>query len=294
VTVAFVFGGQGTEVPRMGLELAEHVPRAAELLARAGGAAGVDPGRVLAGGGPDFQRTAVIQPLLVAVGLGAVAAVAVKPAFVAGHSLGELAAWAASGAITAEDAIALAAVRGRIMQREAAAHPGAMVAVAGDESRLAAALALGRSFGSVVVAAHNAPGEWTVSGDERALAAIVARFGASRLPVSGAWHSPAMARGVDEFAAAARALGIRPAIASIIANRTGDVAAPAAMVELLAGQLVRPVEWAKTLATLAAHGVTRIVTFGPSKLMRSLVVKNLGTRVRVHAVETFADARSLT
>src|SRR5207244_3526626 len=113
--LAFLFGGQGTELPRMGLDIAERVPAASALLDTASEVTGVDAREVLALAGPELRRTSVIQPLLVAVGLGAHAALAeagIAPAIVAGHSLGELTAWAAAGALGAREAIALAAARG--------------------------------------------------------------------------------------------------------------------------------------------------------------------------------------
>ena len=294
MTRAFLFGGQGTELPRMGLDLAAHVPVAATLLRRAGELAGVDATSVLTQGGPDFARTRVIQPLLTAVGLGAYLALAeagVSPAFAAGHSLGELAAWAAAGALTVEAAIELAAARGAAMEREATQHPGGMLAIVGcNETKVDELVLLGRRAGSVVVAAHNAPGEWTLAGDAPALTAIAARTAVTRLPVAGAWHSPAMAGAVDDVLHAARARLTANRTADVVGNRTGElVAREADVAELLAGQLVRPVQWARTLATLDAAGVRDYVVLGPSKLLRSLVLKNVGARARVVVVETFED-----
>ncbi|MBV8760400.1 MAG: ACP S-malonyltransferase [Deltaproteobacteria bacterium] len=289
MTLAFLFGGQGTEVPRMGLDLAAHVPPAAALLDLAGAVAGVDARSVLAEAGPELRRTSVIQPLLVAVGLGACAALAtegIAPRFVAGHSLGELTAWAAAGAIGDRAAVELAGLRGRLMEREAARNPGGMHAITGDDSEVAELVARH----GVALAAHNGPEEWTVSGDTSRLAALASSRATTRLPVAGAWHSPAMAGAVDELARAIRSTALAKPRANVIANSDGRaVADPDAVAELLAGQLVRPVQWASCLRTLAAAGVTTYVVLGPSKLLRSTVHKNLGRDVRVIVVETFRD-----
>jgi [acyl-carrier-protein] S-malonyltransferase len=244
---------------------------------------------------------------------------------VCGHSLGELAAWAAGGHVAAVDAIAVAALRGRVMAREASRHPGGMVAVRGRDAEpartqrarsvglpaeavesasearaalepqdrvqhgvLARALAAGRARGSLVLAAENAPDERVVSGTEPALAAVLAAVPSARLPVAGAWHSPAMAGVVDELAAALAAVPARKPRALLVSNRTGAPAAPVDVPALLAGQLVHPVRWVSVLETLRALGTTRYIVVGPGKLMRGLVRRTLGD-VPVHIVESMRD-----
>jgi [acyl-carrier-protein] S-malonyltransferase len=291
--VAFLFGGQGTELPRMGLDLARDVPAAAALLDVATEVAGIDARKLLSIGGPELARTSVLQPLLVAVGLGACAALAnegVVPELCAGHSLGELTAWAAAGAMGHRDAVALAGVRGCLMEGQAARHRGGMVAVvAADAPQVQELVAVAGRVGSVAVAAHNAPTDWTLSGDERALSVITTRTGATRLPVSGAWHSPAMADAVIPFAEALRDTRIIRERAEVVANRDGSIVSSDALRGLLAGQLVRPVQWAASMNALALAGATHYLVLGPSKLMRALVHKNLGRAARVLAIETFAD-----
>jgi [acyl-carrier-protein] S-malonyltransferase len=180
------------------------------------------------------------------------------------------------------------------MQREATAHPGRMLAVRASEAQVHECLQLGRTAGSVALAAHNSPSDWTLSGDQQALAVIASRAATTRLPVSGAWHSPAMAGAVDDVCAAARACGQRPVHAQVVVNRTGALAGiDADVAELLAGQLVRPVQWAATMQTLAGAGVTRWLIAGPGTMLRGLLYKNLGRVAHVAIVETFADARAL-
>ncbi len=280
--IALLFGGQGSETPHMGQQLASEHATARALLEHATAIASGDP-----------RRTSVLQPLLTAVGLGAAAALAdagIEPAFVAGHSLGEISAWSVAGTLSAIDAIELAATRGRAMEREAALHPGGMLAVSCEELALRELL---RGVESVVVAAHNAPRDWTLSGDTRSLAQIASRVTTTKLPVGGAWHSPAMAGAVADVRAAARTRcrGVPRPI--VVTNRTGTLAPPDADIsELLAEQLVRPVQWTTTLRSLAAAGVTRYVIAGPGTILRGLVYKTLG-RVPVSIVETLADVEAL-
>ncbi len=273
----------------MGLDLARRYEPAADLLRQAGDAAGVDLLRLLARGGRDLQRTDVLQPALTAVSLGAylwLRTEGVSPALVAGHSLGEVAAWAATGAIGPADAVDLAATRGRLMAREARRNPGGMLALPDpDTGGVERALSLGRRHGTVDLAAHNAPNEWVLAGDPAALRAVAARTQARLLPVSGAWHGRAMAGALDDLRRAVDALPVGEAAASMVCNATGAVEPPAKIPRLLAGQLTAPVQWARTMETLKREGVTDLVTVGPGKVLRGLVRKNLGTSVGVHTAE---------
>ncbi len=271
MTTALLFAGQGVAPPWIAAEL---VARAeARLLVEAlGDATGQDGARLLLRGGAAFARTEVLQPALVTACLIAATALAdagVEAAAVCGHSLGELAAWAAGGFVSATDAIAVAAVRGRLMAREAARFPGGMAVVTGD---VAAALACG----SLVVAARNAPEETVLAGDAAAIAAVVAAGRGKKLDVAGAWHSAAMAGAVAELEAALAAVPQRGSRSLFVSNRDGRVAEPAAIPTLLAGQLVRPIEWTAAARTLAALGVTRYVVAGPGRVVRALLRANLG------------------
>jgi [acyl-carrier-protein] S-malonyltransferase len=289
VTVALLFAGQGVEPPWIDRALLE---RAASrpLVEAASDASGLRAGALLLDGGLALARSEVLQPLLVAACLMAAAAIeeqGVVPALVCGHSLGELSAWAASGAIAATDAIAVAGVRGRLMAREAARRPGGMAAL-GPDVELARVLAAAAPHGRLVLAAENTPHERVVSGDAAAIAAVVAAFPSRRLPVAGAWHSPAMAGAVEELHAALAAIPRRPARAPLVSNRDGAIAAADDVPRRLAEQLVHPVRWTAALATLAARGVTRHVIAGPGRLLRGLVRDNLGA-VDVQIVDRGRD-----
>jgi len=290
MTTAFVFAGQGVDPPWIGPDVLDR-PAARTLVAAAADATGVDIARLLTRGGRDLARPAIVQPALVAACLGIAAelvAAGVVPAVVCGHSLGEIAAWAAGGHVAASDAIAAAAVRGRLMAREAGRHPGGMVAVRGGAAEVGCALVTGRAHGSLALAAENAPDEHVVSGTDPALAAVVAAVPSTRLPVAGAWHSPAMAGAVDELSAVLAELPAREPHAVFACNRTGRVAASDELPALLAGQLVHPVRWVTVLGTLRALGVTRYVIVGPGKLMRSLIRRTLGD-VAIDIVEILRD-----
>jgi [acyl-carrier-protein] S-malonyltransferase len=288
---AFIFPGQDAPRARMGLDFASHSALADALLDQATEITGIDVRRALEHGGPLLDRTSVLQPVITAVLLGVAGELlqqGVRPAFVAGHSLGELAAWSAAGAIAPGAAVVAAATRGRLMEREARLHPGGMLALTGiTQEILQEALACGRARGRMDVAARNAIDVWVVTGEESALRAVAARFPATRLSASGPWHSPALADAVDALRVALTNILREPARAGFIANRTGRaVENEDDIPELLAGQLVRPVAWLETLDFLASAEVTDIVVVGPARPHAALARSRLGKRARVWTTET--------
>jgi malonyl CoA-acyl carrier protein transacylase len=195
--------------------------------------------------------------------------------FVAGHSLGEVPALVAAGSLGAEDGLRLAARRGSIMQRAAEdSPPGGMLALLGDDEgarRLAAEQGL-------TVANDNAPGQLVLSGPAAKLEAASAGGKARglksvRLPVRGAFHTPAMSAAVPEFEAALAEVDVRPpaitVFSCITAQPFDDIR------RRLADALVRPVRWRETLLALHEAGVRRYLDAGPGKVLRGLVRRTL-------------------
>jgi [acyl-carrier-protein] S-malonyltransferase len=275
----------------MGLELAARSAPAAALLDRAAEATRVDVRHALERGGPALERTSVLQPVHTAVLLGVaeeIARAGVRPAFVAGHSLGEIAAWSAAGCIAPAAAVDAAATRGGLMEREARLHPGGMLALPrASREILQEALACGRARGRLDVAAHNTVDEWVVTGEEAALRAVAARYPSTRLAASGPWHSPALVDAVDELRAALMAIPREPGRARFVANRTGRaVEREADIPEHLAGQLTHPVAWLETLEFLAEAEVTDVVVAGPARPHAAFARSHLGERARVWTTET--------
>ncbi len=279
--IALLFPGQGVDLALAPL-LVSGAARVRATIERAAPEL-LDP---LQRGGPKLTRTEILQPAVTALCLGVVSeleAAGVAPFVCAGHSLGELAALGASGAFSTEQATRLASTRGRLMAREASAHPGGMLALTeADENVVRAALELGRSRGQLVLAAHNAPDEWVVSGDELAIGIVAARFRSVRLDVRGPWHSPAMAGAVPEFRAELEAAATRELSTRFVANATAEVlthAAPAA--PLLARQLSEPLDWVRVLERIFALEISHFVTIGPGKLLRNLLQRTLGRELSV-------------
>jgi [acyl-carrier-protein] S-malonyltransferase len=200
----------------------------------------------------------------------------------AGHSLGELAALAAGGALDEGDGLRLAVERGTLMQRAAEAGGGGMLALLGEHD---AALALAADF-DLTVANDNAPEQLVVAGpadrlDEARRAARPAGLRALRLPVRGAFHSPEMEPALEAFRAALRTVDFRPPRMRVFSCATAiEFTAPRAE---LADALVRPVRWRQTVTALRDQGVERFVEAGPGHVLTKLVERNLETAVATHA-----------
>lgn len=298
MTTAFLFPGQGVDVRAVLRSWCEYSVHVRDLMDAAAQSTGVPFARLAAGGDHRLTRTEVVQPVLTALVLGIHAelvALGVQPTMLAGHSLGEVAACAASGCITAADAVALAALRGRLMARESALHPGRMLALSTSDRQLVdSALVVGRERGYAEVAAHNAPDEWVLSGDVEAIRAIAGRYSATPLPVAGAWHSAAMAGAVLEFRDAVQAALSGPIGRPLVSNHTGRVVREAGELPgLLARQLVCPVQWVTTLATLVQSGMHEAIAIGPAKALGTLARRCAGDALRVRLVQEPVDLDAL-
>jgi malonyl CoA-acyl carrier protein transacylase len=194
---------------------------------------------------------------------------------VAGHSLGELAALVAGGALAAEEGLRLAVVRGRIMEEAAAANPGGMMAVLGGEEEAVRALAAGFEL---TVANDNAPGQVVLSGAAEALGEARRKLRADgvkaiRLPVAGAFHSPFMAAAATRFRAELDAVELgepdRPVYSSTAAEPFGDVRAG------LTAALTEPVLWQATLRGMHDAGAASFLEAGPGDVLTGLVRRTL-------------------
>ena len=152
------------------------------------------------------------------------------------------------------------------------------------------ALAFGASHGQVGLAAWNSPDEAVVAGEPEALRRIAARWPNVPLDVAGAWHGPGMAPAVEELRAALRQAPRSCPDVGFICNRSGRVVDdPDDFPDILAEQLVRPVQWAATMQTLADSGVGTFVTIGPGRVLRWLLRRSLGPTVAVWGTESPAD-----
>jgi [acyl-carrier-protein] S-malonyltransferase len=200
---------------------------------------------------------------------------------VAGHSLGELTALVAAGAMEFADGLRLVRERGRLMKLAGVRNPGGMAAVlkmADAQVENACREAAEETGKAVQVANYNSPGQVVVSGDEEALARAIEllrqRGGRRiiRLAVSIAAHSPLMASVVQEFRAAVEATPLRKPDVPVVANIS---ARPLQSVDEirdeLAGQLTWPVRWTASVQWMVEHGVSHFLEIGPKDVLSKLV-----------------------
>ncbi|HSR64458.1 MAG TPA: ACP S-malonyltransferase, partial [Xanthomonadaceae bacterium] len=254
--LAFVFPGQGSQSPGMLGELAQQHALVRDTFAEASDGAGVDLW-TLAQEGPEEQlnRTEFTQPALLAAGVAVWRAWlqqgGVRPAQLAGHSLGEYAALVAAGALPLADGARLVRLRGQLMQDAAPAGTGAMAAVLGAEDALVEDVCREASADGVVVPAnYNSPGQIVIGGHaaavDRALALLAGRGvrKAVKLAVSVPSHTPLMREAADRLAQAmgdtAWSAPQLPVVQNVDAQAHGDVAA---IRDALVRQLYLPVRW---------------------------------------------------
>jgi [acyl-carrier-protein] S-malonyltransferase len=198
-----------------------------------------------------------------------------RGAMIAGHSLGELAALVAAGALDETEGLRLAVARGRLMEAEAAASPGGMIAVLGQGD---ATPAIASRF-ALTVANDNAPGQVVLSGPAAGLEGARHELRAAglkviRLRVAGAFHSPAMARAALRFRAVLATVSFRqPAVPVFSSITAAPFAEPR---DDLAAALTGPVRWRQTVTRMHAAGASEFVEVGPGDVLTGLVGRTLG------------------
>lgn len=301
--IAFCFPGQGSIEPGMARDIALAVPESMEVLERASEASGLDLKR-LCFEAPleELVETEIQQPVLVAASLAVLAALrarGIEAHYVVGHSVGEFAALAAAGAYTVEDAAALVRERGLAMAEAARQHPGSMAAILGLDDEIVEALC--RDIEGVWPANYNCPGQLVVSGanpsvDECCIEAE--REGAKRaikLKVSGAFHSPLVARAAERLKPAVERVRFSDTMAPFMSTVTAKIEPAHRVGTLLVDQLTAPVRFTHATRELIKEGVTTFVEVGPGNVLSGLV-KRIDRSVKavsvnnVESLEKVADA----
>ena len=294
--VALCFPGQGSQTASMaaGLEETELGRRLLEVAATLG--ADLSPAF-----GDDeelIRPTEVAQPALVFTEMVLAAGLPrdLSVVAVAGHSIGELAAYAAAGALEPEAALRLAVERGRLM---AAMRDGTMTAVLGLDAATVTRICA-ESGGTVVVANLNAPAQVVVSGEVDAVTAFSATAraaGARRvlpLKVSGAFHSPLMAGAASEFVRVLDGVELRAPSVPVVTNVDAAAVSDAAgLRERLGRQMVSAVHWAESVERLVALGAEVLVEVGPGEVLTGLA-RRIAPGVRVLSVASLSAATGLS
>ena len=281
--LAFVFPGQGSQSVGMLAELAANYPEVKRVFERASDALSKDLWSVVAvGPEAELNQTHNTQPAMLAAGV-AVWEVwckhsAVRPSWMAGHSLGEYTALVCSGAMSFEDGIKLVAARGRLMQEAVPPGIGAMAAILGLEDHHVVKVCAEAAEAEIVAAVNfNSPGQVVIAGHvaavERAMLAAKTA-GAKRavlLPVSVPSHCALMTSAAEKLDEYLQSIAMDTPKMTLIHNV--DVAshsAPEVIRNVLKEQLYKPVRWSDSIKFMHDQGVTCFVECGPGKVLIGL------------------------
>jgi [acyl-carrier-protein] S-malonyltransferase len=285
MTAAFIFPGQGSQKVGMGKALADAYPICRETFVEADDALGESLSRVIFEGPEDkLTLTENTQPAILAVSIAAYRLLesrGLRPAFVAGHSLGEYSANVAAGTMPFADALKIVRRRGQYMQEAVPVGEGAMAAVLGLDPEQISIACTDAAQGEVVSAANlNGGGQVVIGGAREAVRRAGERakaMGARRvipLNVSAPFHTALMKPAAERLAPELRALGTSDPQVPIVANvdaRAKRTAADA--IDALIRQVASPVKWQSVVECLASEGVTTYVEVGSGTVLSGLVRK---------------------
>jgi [acyl-carrier-protein] S-malonyltransferase len=303
--LAFLFPGQGSQAVGMGKALAERDAAARRTFDEADAALGYSISRLcFEGPAEELTLTANAQPAILACSIAALRCLeqetGLRPAVVAGHSLGEYSALVAAGALGFADAVRVVHLRGRYMQEAVPAGQGAMAALLGPSAEQAAALCEAAAEGEVLSPANfNGGGQIVIAGHAGAVQRAVARakeHGAKRaipLQVSAPFHCALMAPAAARLAETLRDIRFVDAAVPVVTNvgaepnQEGERARA-----LLVQQVTAPVRWEESVLCLARLGVRRALEIGPGKVLAGLV-KRITKEIEVANVEGPDDVAAL-
>ena len=277
--IAFCFPGQGSQDVGMGRAIAAEFPEARAAYDEASDAVGFDVAKLCFEGSiEELTRTELQQPALVATSIACLRAVrtlGIEPDYVIGHSVGEYSALAAADAIGTGDAVALVRARGEAMAEAARETPGALAAVLGLEDAVVEELCL--TIEGVWPANYNCPGQIVVSGENAAVDRLIEEAAARgarktvKLRVSGAFHSPLVARAAERLRPALSKASWRdpaPPFMSTVSARIEDAQR---IGSLLVDQLTGPVRFTQAVRGLVKDGVEMFVEIGPGQVLSGLL-----------------------
>ena len=298
--IAFCFPGQGSLEQGMGREIAEAVPEAMEVYRVGSEASGLDLARLCFESPIDeLVQTEVQQPALVATRLAVLAALrarGIAPDYVVGHSVGEFAAIAAANSLDTGEAIGLVRERGLAMAEAARESDGTMAAILGLDDDVVEELCA--QIDGVWPANYNCPGQIVVSGEEDAVDELIGKanaLGARRtvkLKVSGAFHSPLVAKAAEILRPAVERVRFHDPVAPFMSTVTARIEPAQRMAGLLVEQVTAPVKFTQAARGLIKDGAKTFVEVGPGNVLSGLL-KRIDKTVKAVSVNNLAGLKKV-
>jgi [acyl-carrier-protein] S-malonyltransferase len=305
---AFVFPGQASQEVGMGKTLATSYPTAREVFEKADDVLGFSLSQLcFEGPEADLNDTLNTQVAVFVTSIATLEALkaagyAVKPRYVAGHSLGEYSAYAAAGVFSFEDGLRLVRERGRLMKKAGELNPGSMAVILKLDDATVAEICekvTAEGIGTLQLANYNSPGQVVISGDNSAvdrgieLAKAAKARRAVKLQVSIAAHSELMRVVADEFRAAINKTSLNLPEIPIVANINAEpLDSLEAIRQEMEGQLTSSVRWTDSIGWMVANGVTAFVEIGPKNVL-SGIIRRITREVNTHNVGTVGDIEAL-
>ncbi|CAN7453146.1 ACP S-malonyltransferase [Caballeronia sp. LjRoot29] len=288
---AFVFPGQGSQSVGMLNAFADHAV-VRETVQQASDALGQDLGKLIAEGPvEELGLTTNTQPVMLTAAYAIYRVwekeTGLKPAVVAGHSLGEYTALVVAGALPFSAAVPLVRFRAQAMQSAVPVGEGGMAAILGlDDEAVRAVCAEASAAGIVEAVNFNAPSQVVIAGAKAGVekaCEIAKAKGAKRalpLPVSAPFHSSLLKPASDQLREYLATVDIGvPQIPLINNIDVASVAEPAAIKDALVRQAAGPVRWVETVQKMAHEGVTHVIECGPGKVLNGLTKRIDGTLI---------------
>ena len=278
--VAFVFAGQGAQYSGMGQSLCEVSPAAKAVFDQADALRPGTSEQCFTGTAEELSITKNTQPCLYCVDLAAAKALeeaGVTPDYVAGFSLGEIAALSFAGVFTGEQGFDFVCKRAEAMQKAGEENPGAMAAVLKLKNEQVEELCAG--FEKVWPVNYNCPGQLVCAGEKSQIEEFcgkVAEAGGKAVPlaVSGGFHSPFMESASQTLKEVLEPMELSEAKVPVYANFTARPYDETAK-ELLTQQVKNPVRWQETVEALHSLGVDTFIECGPGKTLCGLIRKTV-------------------
>ena len=286
--IAFLFPGQGSQYLGMGHELVNTFPEAKKIFEQVDDICGKSISKICFEGPiEELTLTVNLQPAITAVNLACLAAIhkeGIRSHISVGHSLGEYAALASSAVTSAYHTLRLVKKRGELMHRESVENPGTMAALIGiDIVEVERIVDQSKEKGLIAVANHNTAEQVVITGEDEAVAQamLLAKEQGGRavpLKVSGAWHCTLMKNAVDDFRRFMDGVPFASPDSGILFNATAESETdPEKIKDIMAQQLVNPVQWYEINLKMLDDGINTFVEVGPKNVLSGLLRKIVPT-----------------